>query len=63
MMDERQKKIFDEDGGVDFAYTVNVDGEDWRFRTNLLQQMGDLGLVARRVNNFFLISRGFSYPT
>ncbi|MEN6407821.1 MAG: PilT/PilU family type 4a pilus ATPase [Thermoguttaceae bacterium] len=48
---ERRKQIFDEDGGVDFAHTLDVDGRRWRFRVNVLQQMGNVGLVARRVNN------------
>src|SRR5688572_12900202 len=51
MMNERNKKIFYEEGGADFAYTVDVDGVTWRFRVNLLQQMGKIGMVARRVNN------------
>ena len=51
MMNERNRKIFDEEGGADFAYVVNVDGIDWRFRVNMLQQLGKIGLVARRVNN------------
>lgn len=51
MFDERLRRIFDEDGGCDFAYTVDVDGTTWRFRVNVLQQMGHLGMVARRVNN------------
>src|SRR5688572_2048761 len=42
MMNERNKKIFYEDGGADFAYTVDVDGITWRFRVNLLQQMGKI---------------------
>jgi twitching motility protein PilT len=50
-LQERRKVIFEEDGGVDFAYTVDVDGKRWRFRVNVLQQMGHVGLVARRVNN------------
>ncbi len=50
-IDERRRKIFDDDGGVDFAHTVDVDGTVWRFRVNVLQQMGRVGLVARRVNN------------
>jgi len=49
--DERRKRIFEEDGGVDFAHTLVVDGKRWRFRVNVLQQMGRVGLVARRVNN------------
>lgn len=50
MMNERNRKIFDENGGADFAYTVDVEGEEWRFRVNLLQQLGHVGMVARRVN-------------
>ena len=49
-MQERRKRIFEEDGGVDFAYMVDCDGERWRYRVNVLQQMGHVGLVARRVN-------------
>src|SRR5215467_11504571 len=40
MMTERNRNIFDRDGGADFAYSVDVDGEMWRFRVNLLQQLG-----------------------
>ena len=50
-LQERRKRIFDEDGGVDFAHTLDVDDKRWRFRVNVLQQMGQIGLVARRVNN------------
>ena len=49
-LQERRKRIFEEDGGVDYAYVVDVDGDRWRFRVNVLQQMGHIGLVARRVN-------------
>lgn len=49
-LQERRKRIFEEDGGVDFAYMLDVDGERWRYRVNVLQQMGHVGLVARRVN-------------
>jgi len=48
---DRRREIFDRDGGVDFAHKVEVDGTVWRFRVNILQQMGSMGLVARRVNN------------
>ncbi len=51
MMNERARRLFDEYGGADFAYTVDVDGKMWRFRVNVFQQMGHVGLVARRVNN------------
>ncbi len=51
MMDERNRRIFDENGGADFAYALDIDDLRWRFRVNVLQQMGHVGLVARRVNN------------
>jgi twitching motility protein PilT len=51
-LQERRKRIFEEDGGVDFAYSLQVDDKRWRFRVNVLQQMGHVGMVARRVNNW-----------
>lgn len=62
MMNERARKIFDEEGGCDFAYIVDVDGVDWRFRVNMLQQLGRIGLVARRVNNFIPNFEGLYLP-
>ncbi|MCS5572447.1 MAG: PilT/PilU family type 4a pilus ATPase, partial [Pseudomonadales bacterium] len=62
MMDKRQRKIFEEEGGVDFAYTVDVDGVQWRFRVNMLQQLGNIGLVARRVSNFIPDFAGLNLP-
>lgn len=62
MMNERARKIFDEEGGCDFAYIVDVDGVDWRFRVNMLQQLGRIGLVARRVNNFIPDFEGLFLP-
>ena len=50
LLDERKRKIFEETGGVDFAHSTSVDGNMWRFRVNLLQQQGKMGMVARRVN-------------
>ena len=52
MMDERNRRIFDENGGTDFAYSLDIDDKTWRFRVNVFQQMGHVGLVARRVNNW-----------
>jgi twitching motility protein PilT len=60
MLDERQRKILDADGGC--AYTVPVDGVKWRFRVNLLYQQGSLGLVARRVNNTIPDFKGLFLP-
>jgi twitching motility protein PilT len=62
MMNERNKKIFSEVGGTDFAYTVDVDGVTWRFRVNLLTQMGKMGMVARRVNNKIPDFKGLYLP-
>ena len=62
MMNERTRDVFEEEGGADFAYTVEVDGVDWRFRVNMLQQLGKIGLVARRVNNFIPDFEGLYLP-
>ncbi len=51
MLTERTTKLLEDDGGADFAHMVDYEGEGWRFRVNLLHQMGHMGLVARRVNN------------
>jgi len=59
---ERRRRIFEEDGGVDFAHTIEVDGVVWRFRVNVLQQMGHMGLVARRVNNRILNAAQLNLP-
>ena len=63
MMNKRTRQIFDEDGGCDFAYSVDVDGTTWRFRVNMLQQMGSIGLVARRINNFIPDFEGLNLPS
>lgn len=52
MMDERHRRIFDENGGTDFAYSLDINGNTSRFRVNVLHQMGHFGLVARQVNNW-----------
>ena len=62
MMNERNRKIFEDEGGADFAHTCDVDGIVWRFRVNLLQQMGHMGLVARRVNNKIPDFKGLYLP-
>jgi twitching motility protein PilT len=62
MMNEKARAIFDKEGGADFAYTVDVDGVEWRFRVNMLQQLGRPGLVARRVNNKIPDFRGLYLP-
>src|SRR5204862_5948930 len=45
----KHRKILDDEGGVDFSYTVGND--ECRFRVSLFRQRGKLSLVARRVNN------------
>src|SRR5215217_6070847 len=48
LMNERNRKIFEKDGGADFAH--------------LLQQLGHVGLVARRVNSHVPDFRGLFLP-
>ena len=62
IMSERQRKIFEEEGGVDFAHTCVVDDVKWRFRVNLLTQQGAMGMVARRVNNTIPDFKGLFLP-
>jgi twitching motility protein PilT len=62
LMNERNRKIFERDGGADFAHTVDVDGTIWRFRVNLLQQLGHVGLVARRVSSWIPDFEGLNLP-
>ncbi len=62
MMDERNLNIFEEEGGADFSHTIHVDGVRWRFRVNMLKALGNIGLVARRINNFIPDFRGLFLP-
>src|SRR6187431_987696 len=39
MMNKRSRRIFDQDGGCDFAHVIDVEGTTWRFRVNMLQQL------------------------
>ena len=61
-MNERSRKIFDKDGGADFAHMMDVDGTNWRFRVNLLQQLGHIGMVARRVSSWIPDFEGLNLP-
>ncbi|MDO4585675.1 MAG: PilT/PilU family type 4a pilus ATPase [Planctomycetia bacterium] len=63
IMDERNRKIYNDDGGADFAHTCMVDGVRWRFRVNVLTQMGHIGLVARRINNYIPELEKLHLPT
>jgi twitching motility protein PilT len=62
MFNEYRQNIFDATGGCDFAHVVDVDGVKWRFRVNVLQQLGHVGLVARRVNNWIPDFAGLNLP-
>ena len=62
LMNDRSRKIFEHDGGADFAHTVDVDGTIWRFRVNLLQQLGHMGMVARRVSSWIPDFAGLNLP-
>ncbi|TWT32894.1 type IV pilus twitching motility protein PilT [Blastopirellula retiformator] len=62
LLDERNKKILEENGGADFAHSIDVDGERWRFRVNMLTQLGNLGLVARRISNWIPNFEGLNLP-
>ncbi|MBR9800930.1 MAG: type IV pilus twitching motility protein PilT [Rubinisphaera brasiliensis] len=62
MMDQRNLDIFHRDGGADFAKTLIVDGEPWRFRINLLTQMGKVGMVARKIERSIPPFEGLNLP-
>lgn len=62
LLNERNRKIFEHDGGADFAHTVQVEETNWRFRVNLLQQLGHMGMVARRVNSWIPDFAGLNLP-
>ncbi|PHR95171.1 MAG: twitching motility protein PilT [Blastopirellula sp.] len=62
LLDERNKEILQENGGADFSHTIDVDGVRWRFRVNLFTQLGVLGLVARRINNWIPDFNGLYLP-
>lgn len=62
MLDDRNRRIFEKDGGADFAYVCDVDGQEWRFRVNLLTQLGKPGMVARRINIWIPDFEGLFLP-
>lgn len=62
MMDARNLAIFEKEGGADFAYVCDIDGTSWRFRVNLLKQLGKIGLVARKISNFIPDFHGLFLP-
>src|SRR6516225_11623970 len=48
LLNPRQRKILEEEGGVDFSHVVGHD--ECRFRVSLFKQRNCLSLVSRRVN-------------
>lgn len=62
MMDERNENIFHEEGGADYAWVVDHEGEPWRFRINLFVQMGKVGMVARKVERSIPNFEGLNLP-
>ena len=62
MMYARSRKIFDENGGTDFAHVVEYEGESWRFRVNLFIQLGNWGMVARKVERWIPDFKGLYLP-
>ncbi len=62
MISERDKKIYEETGGCDFSYVVVHDGEPWRFRVNMLMQMGNPGMVSRKVERSIPNFEGLFLP-
>src|SRR5437588_421375 len=45
-LDARQRRIFEETGGMDYAHIVGND--ECRFRVNIFKQRGRISVVARR---------------
>jgi twitching motility protein PilT len=62
LLNDRNRRIFLEEGGADFAHVVTVEDKTWRFRVNMLRQLGHMGLVARKVNNKIPNFEGLHLP-
>jgi twitching motility protein PilT len=62
MLDERAKQQFDKVGGCDFAHIVELDGVSWRFRVNTAHQMGNVRMVARKIERFIPNFEGLNLP-
>ncbi len=62
MISERDRQIYQDTGGCDFSYVVVSDGEPWRFRVNMLMQMGNPGMVSRKVERSIPNFEGLYLP-
>ena len=60
LLNQRQRRILDDEGGTDFSYVVGND--ECRFRVSLFKQRGRLSLVSRRVNNVIPSFEGLGLP-
>jgi twitching motility protein PilT len=60
LLTPRQKRILEEEGGVDFCHVVGKD--ECRFRVSLFRQRGLLSLVSRRVNNHIPTFKDLGLP-
>jgi twitching motility protein PilT len=59
-LNPRQRKILDEEGGVDFSYVIGQD--ECRYRVSLFKQRNRLSLVARRVSNIIPDFKALGLP-
>jgi len=57
---DKNRKILDDEGGVDFSHVIGRD--ECRFRVSLFRQRGKYSLVARRVNNSIPNFHGLGLP-
>ncbi len=62
MMDERNKDIFLNTGGADYAHVMEHKGELWRFRVNLFIQTGKMGMVSRKIERSIPDFNGLYLP-
>ena len=49
LLNQRTRKILEEEGGVDFSHVIGND--ECRFRVSLFKQRSKLSLIARRALN------------
>ncbi len=62
MMDQRNLDIFHDEGGADFSKIAEHEGDPWRFRVNLLIQLGKVGMVARKIERSIPNFEGLYLP-
>jgi twitching motility protein PilT len=62
IMTDRDRQIYQDTGGCDFSYVVISDGEPWRFRVNMFMQMGNPGMVSRKVERSIPNFEGLYLP-